>query len=383
MKVLFVSEFYAPHVGGGEVLVQRLAEELARRGHGVTVVTARLPDTGLREEVNGVSIRRVPCPRPGARYFFTLTALPLVARLAASADLVHTIPYNAAPPAWLASALAGTPRVITVLEVLGARWHLFRGRGATAWFHRLAEYCVVRLPFGAHVCISAATRSDLVRSGVDPAVTSVIYCGVDRELFAPRPESRRRTRAALGFTDADFSYLYFGRPGMTKGLRHLVAAVPEIARRIRGARAVFILARDPAPEYRRVMRDIAALAAANRPLVMDPVPRERLPDYIAAADCVVIPSLTEGFGLSAAEACAMEVPVVATSAGALPEVVSGRFVLVEPGSSAALAAGVEKIKDGDYRSSPPRTFTWERAVDDYLRLYGQVIRAHRGPRAPM
>jgi len=57
------------------------------------------------------------------------------------------------------------------------------------------------------------------------------------------------------------------------------------------------------------------------------VSRSELPSYIAASDCIVVPSLSEGFGFAAAESCAMGKLIVASNVASLPEVVSGKFYL--------------------------------------------------------
>lgn len=56
LKIVHTVEFYAPHVGGAEMVVQQISERLARRGHHVTVATSRLPERGFKE-LNGVQIR--------------------------------------------------------------------------------------------------------------------------------------------------------------------------------------------------------------------------------------------------------------------------------------------------------------------------------------
>jgi len=54
MKVLFVLEYYSPHIGGAEVLFKNLCEGLTGKGHDVAVVTLRLPGTQAFEITNGV-----------------------------------------------------------------------------------------------------------------------------------------------------------------------------------------------------------------------------------------------------------------------------------------------------------------------------------------
>ncbi|MEW6600678.1 MAG: glycosyltransferase [Nitrospirota bacterium] len=55
LNVLHTVEFYSPHLGGAEAVVQQLSERLAARGHRVTVVTTRLGERDFKE-LNGVSI---------------------------------------------------------------------------------------------------------------------------------------------------------------------------------------------------------------------------------------------------------------------------------------------------------------------------------------
>jgi glycosyltransferase involved in cell wall biosynthesis len=69
---------------------------------------------------------------------------------------------------------------------------------------------------------------------------------------------------------------------------------------------------------------------------------EDVPTLLTGLDLVVIPSLAEGFGLIAAEALALEVPVVATQVGGLPEVVQDHVtgLLVNPADDTSLAKGI-------------------------------------------
>jgi D-inositol-3-phosphate glycosyltransferase len=83
--------------------------------------------------------------------------------------------------------------------------------------------------------------------------------------------------------------------------------------------------------------------------------------------------LSEGFGFTCVEACAMQRPVVATTAGSLPEVVSGQYVLVEPGSAEALAEGVVRISRNEYQRSEEKRFLWEDHVKRHEEKYRELI----------
>jgi glycosyltransferase involved in cell wall biosynthesis len=95
--------------------------------------------------------------------------------------------------------------------------------------------------------------------------------------------------------------------------------------------------------------------------------------YIASAQAVVVPSLSEGFGFSVAESCATGTPVVASRVGSIPEVISGQFVLIEPASAAAIAQGVLQVKHGQLNHTPLKQFSWDAAVEAHEQLYKNLL----------
>jgi len=96
------------------------------------------------------------------------------------------------------------------------------------------------------------------------------------------------------------------------------------------------------------------------------VPDEHLPGLYAGAEAFVLPSLHEGFGLTALEAMACAVPVVAARSGALPETCGDAAAYVDPRNPDAIAQAVEQaIHDDARRAAGPQRaaqFTWERTA---------------------
>jgi glycosyltransferase involved in cell wall biosynthesis len=375
MRLLFVLAYYDPYVGGAEYVFKRLTEGLARRGHCVRVITSHLPGTPYRERIDGVDVERVPVPRFGDRYFFSLLNIPQVARRARDYDLIHTASNNIAPPVHLAGKLFGKPVVFTCHELLGKRWKLVEPQALKAWLFRNIEKAIVTRPYERHVAVSHATYADLMRAGVEPRRTSVIYNGVD-ELFSAGQRADGKLRAMCGLSRDDFLYVYFGRPGATKGVDYLLQAAPAIQKQVPHAHLALILAKEPFNQYARLRRMIDELGPGAQVHLVPPTPdREQLVRYLLDADCIVIPSLTEGFGLTTAEACTLGVPVVATRVGAIPEVVSGKHILVDPGSARALAAGVARAARGQYDDwKAPQQFSWARMVAEYEEMYKELLR---------
>ncbi|HEV7213952.1 MAG TPA: glycosyltransferase family 4 protein [Chloroflexota bacterium] len=368
--ILFVVEYYYPHIGGGEIVFQQLAEGLAARGICVDVVTCLLPGTQQREELNGVSIHRVRVPQRGRRHWFSAMALPTVLRLIRPNTIIHTNTHNGAFPAWVAARLRRVPSVMTVYEVFGPQWALLAGISKpAALVYRTFESIAVRLPFDWQICISRYTQRKLEEYYPSSRRrSSVIYAGVDQRLFDPTRADGGRVRSELQ-AENRFIALYFGRPGYAKGLDYLIDAVPDMARQIPNLLVLMLLADEPRKLYDSALHHLQPFIEKGLVQVNSPVARAELPNYLAAADCVVIPSLSEGFGLSAAEACAMGRPVVATTGGALPEVVSGAALLVDQRSSTAIAAGVLQVVVGDVPCSRQHEFQWSHILSMHLDVY--------------
>ncbi|MGA2159306.1 MAG: glycosyltransferase family 4 protein [Dehalococcoidia bacterium] len=371
MKVLFVLENYFPFIGGAEVLFKNLCEGLVAKGYEVTVITSSLPQAPYNEMVNGVQVLRVQTPRKGSRYWFTFMAIPQALKRVKKFDIVQTTTYNGAFPAWLAAGLAGKKCIITVHEIIGSGWKDMQGMNTlTAWLHRFLEWVIVALPFNRYMTVSQYTAKQLEKYHISPKKISTSYNGIDYDFFNIAKADRPAIREMLGLKD-NFVYMYFGRPGISKGVEYLVAAVPLISREIPDARLLLLMGKEPAEGFKKILALVKEMQIEARVLVHDPVPRIELPGYVAAADCVVVPSITEGFGFTAAEACAMDRPVVVSNVGSLPEIVSGTYVMVGPRDAAAIADGVIRIHRGEAITSEKKHFYWASCIDNYDKIYRQ------------
>jgi glycosyltransferase involved in cell wall biosynthesis len=378
MRICFVLEYYYPHIGGAEVLFQNLAEGLVREGHECDVLTCRLPGTPKKEVLNGVNIHRITVPGFADRYWFTVLSLFIVFKYARKSDIVHTMAYNGAFPGWFGARVMRKPSVITIHEIIGKRWHKIGINPVTAFVYRMLENMVLLLPFDAYSCISRSTLDAHKVRGKKPEKLFLAYPGIDRQLFKPghKEQERAMIRKGLGIRDNVFLCSFYGRPGYVKGVEYLIRAFPYANEKVPDLCFLLILSRKPEKLYRRALDLIKTLKLkiGKDIIVIDPVKREELPLYIQSSDCVVVPSLNEGFGFTCVEACTMGKPVVATNAGSLPEVVFGKYILVRPGDEIALADGIEKVYKGEYTISEDQVFSWDRYVEKHIEMYDQLAK---------
>lgn len=337
-RFLFVLEFFPPHIGGVEVLFGELASELARRGHAVEVITSADPGDARREVRGNLTVRRIGAPAFARRYLFMLMAIPAAIRAASRADLVHTTTYNAAIPAWIAARLARKPAVITAHEVFGRQWQEMPGMNPLLGYaYRAFEALVIRLGWTHVITDAEFTRQRLP----DPSRTTVVHAAVDHDFWSP---SRHQARSLPGA----FNYLYFGRPGVSKGVEYLLEAAEIVRRERPDSRLVMILSLEPAGQYKRLLPRIKALG--EHVVLVDSVPRNELPSYLLGADVVVVPSISEGFGYSAIEAACLGCRVIATTGHATEEMLGDYATFVPPRDPRALA---EAILNADRAPAPP------------------------------
>jgi D-inositol-3-phosphate glycosyltransferase len=378
MRILFVVDYYYPHIGGMEAIFQQLAEGLVVRGHQVKVVTTCQTGLARFEELGGVEIERVPVPRNLERLFFIGLAVPLALRQANRFDLVHTATFSGAPGAFIAAKVFKKPCLMTLPEVLGNRWSMVETNPLLALGYRFVERMLLRLPFDRFVAISQATLQDALALGVMRDRASYLYSGVDQVPSLDRLD-RNLLRTMIGADPDAFLYAYYGRPGITKGLDLLLDAAPLIQAAVPNAHLVLILAPQPYDQYLEMVSLADQQKKHARITILPPFPRkQRLFETLAGANCVVVPSRTEGFGLTTVEASSLSLPVIAARVGSIPEVISGKHILFEPASVNSLVEAVGRAARGDFDWIPPKSFSWADMITGYERIYQDLSMSSHG-----
>jgi glycosyltransferase involved in cell wall biosynthesis len=195
--------------------------------------------------------------------------------------------------------------------------------------------------------------------------------GIDPEVFAPPPEGQRRdTDSILAITSADVPL---------KGLVHLLEAVAKLRTERPVTLTVVGSARAGGPAEAALDR----LALRDAVRFTGPVPEEELIGLLQRATVMAIPSLYEGFSLPAIEAMACATPLVATDAGALPEVVGTKAGLrVKAGDVGELTAALKLVLDspslGEQLGRAGRrrvldSFTWRATAERTAEWYAQIL----------
>jgi glycosyltransferase involved in cell wall biosynthesis len=132
--------------------------------------------------------------------------------------------------------------------------------------------------------------------------------------------------------------------------------------------------------YQALQRRIAELGLGGCVIFTGLVPDDDLLSLYNAAALLVMPSFDEGFGLPAVEAMACGAPVVASRAGALPEVVGDAGVFFDPHSPEELKMCMEQLLRDDVERlrmrqrglSRARAFSWEQSAAAALAVFEEI-----------
>lgn len=383
MKVLLINQFYAPDIAATAQLCTELAEDLAARGHAVTVVcgTARyrtahrgrtpepapaLPRTELRR---GVRVLRVPTAAAGrgvlgrlgsyASFFGGALGRVLFCERPDVVIALSTPPLLAALGA-LAQGLRRARFVYWVQDVypeLAIAFGVLReGSAAAAVFAGLAQALYRRAD--AVIALDEAMADRLIAAGAPPAAVHVIDHFCDAQTITPRPPEQSPLRRALDLPPGAFVVCYAGNHGRGHDFETVLSALRQQAQ-------------DPAPdaaaplhwlfvgdgEQKAPFQAAARAALPGRVHFLPPQAQDALNDVLAAGDAGLITLRAGLAGLMAPSklygllAAGRPVVYVGPRRGRIPELLSAEPVgaAIENGDGAGLLAAVRALRDDPAR----------------------------------
>ena len=276
--------------------------------------------------------------------------LPALGRLIAflrngKFDILHTHLFHADFVGRLAAWCANVPHLVHTVHTVEGRFRPWQFA-----FARFFEKRCERI-----VCVSPSARDfHAARSRLPADRYVVISNGVDVTAFRRDGTARLRLRSLWGMDESDVVVAYVGRLDYEKGTDLLLSAVKLI---VAGGGNVRVVIAGDGPQRRLVeefiSRNVTKDAGGGMVRYLGFV--DDVPELLSAADMLVMPSRWEGFGLSAAEAMAASLPVIAFNIPGLCDVVvdGETGLLVERENPAALAETIKKLAaDADLLRPP-------------------------------
>jgi colanic acid biosynthesis glycosyl transferase WcaI len=403
VRILILTQYYPPEVGGAQTRLAAFARELLRRGHEVEVVTA-MPHHLVgrtfkayrgrlyaRETIDGARVQRTwvyAATGTGLRRVFNylsfaVSSLAGILR-ARRPDLlfVESPPLILGVTGWIGAIWHRVPMVFNVSDlwpdsvrdlgvirggpVLGAAEKL------EAWIYRKASI------------VNAVTTgiAEVLRAvkGVPEWKIRFLPNGVDIDRFAPRaPDESLRDRLGLGGLPV---LLYAGTHGIGMGLHHVLDSASHLA----GEAALVFVGAGPT---KAMLLDRARRSGVRNVRFVDPVPIERMPDYYSIARASIVPLVRSGVTRGARPSklfpsFASGVPVIYSGEGEGAALVTDARVgiAVDPENPHAIAEAMRRlIADESFHAELARNarrlaverFAWQSIVADWLRSLGTEV----------
>ena len=386
MRILFVSHYANPHIGGIETVIHSLRRELQDQGHDVVHVASsaspfdldRLPadDGVIRVPAINVLENKLGVPYP----VFSPKLARVLARELKQADVVHA------------------HGLLYQSSVWALRYAKLRHRGERRPVRVLTEH-VGHVPYESRLLdrMESAAMATIGRLSVKAAESVVVLNqqvgaevaalgpngpvlqipnGIDTDLFRPAVNGERDAlRRKFGWDDGMPRVLFVGRLVAKKGLDTALAAASASL-----------------GKFELVVAGPGPLQPQSAPgvKVLGPIPSEMVAELYRAADALLLPSRGEGFPVTVQEAMASGLPVVMTNDPSYSHYLDGAGdgVSLVPPAPREIARTLEALlADRDGLAAAGRAghqharaaFTWRQSAHRHEHLYEGLLEARQLP----
>ncbi len=370
MRILYLSQYFPPEVGATQQRAYEMARHMVLAGHEVTLVT-EVPNhpAGIirpeyrlrgwtRESLEGIDVIRVwvwASPRKSFLNRVLFYGSFMAGATLAGAVLARgpfDLIYATSPPLLVGGAALALSRLRRTPLVFEARdlWPEaavalgeLRSERAIRWATRLEEACYVRAR--GIVVVTEGLRDRLLARGIPEEKLALIPNGSNVETFRFRQDGREEVRAALGAEDA-FIVAFAGNHGLALDLQTIVAAAERLA--LDPGVRLLLVGEGP---RKQTLRAIVESRGLTNVTLLPECPQERVPDYLSAADAVMIPLLGNdifrmALPLKLFDGWSCERPVILGLEGESAQMMErvGGGIAVRPGDPAALVAAILRLR---------------------------------------
>ncbi|MGB8277884.1 MAG: glycosyltransferase family 4 protein [Methylovirgula sp.] len=363
MRILMVSARCFPFVGGIETHLSEIGPRMAALGHDVSVLTTDPTGTlPLEENASGVRIKRVKALPKNSDYYFAPGIYSEISR--GCWDIVHFQGYNTfvAPIGLLATIQRNIPFVLT----FHSGGHSSRLRNAVRGIqHALLSPLIAR-------------ASRLIGVSEYEAAFFSKRMRLNRERFAVVPNGASLpppSRSARSENDGHL-VISIGRLERYKGHHKVIAAFPELIRRVPDAR-LRILGSGP---YEQELRGLVRTFGLEERVVIESIgsaERQRLSDLLSCARLVVLLSEYEAHPVAIMEALFLRRPALVSDTSGLRELAQKGFcrsIPLNAGPSAVAQAMAEELESE--REVPELSLPdWDACAQELIDIYGSVLKS--------
>ena len=327
-----------------------------------------------QEQVQGLKVnhpRHLVIPRM-LRWTYGALLLHAIRRLFDRLRESHppqfVLAHYAYPDGWAALQLTRPCGIPLLVKVRGSDVNVF-----TAEPRRRALTMEALEGADRVVAVSHALKAKMIELGLPAECITVVRNGIDTERF--RPLDRHTCRAELGLPAEPFTFLFIGTMREIKGVFPLLDAFRALRDAGNPARLEMIGSGELSGA---VAERITELKLGDCVTLRPPVSHTDVPRWIGACDCLLLPSLMEGYPNVLVEALACARPVIASRVGGIPEIVveDRTGLIVPPGEPQPLCAAMQRMTEGfelNAREAAAAQRSWDDVADDMSALIEDMI----------
>lgn len=285
-----------------------------------------------------------------------------------SADIFHS-PHYTLPP------VRPCPAVVTIHDLIHILFPQYLTSRFAYYYAKIMMRMAVKLA-KIVITVSRASREDIIKYlKADPNKVRVIHNGVS-EIFFPEFDKIKIENSLLEFGIKRPYILWVGNPKPHKNFNTLLRAFERLIHDF-SVTSNLVVAGAGMKEKEILGLYIDELNLKENVLLLDCIPKYKMPSIYQGAEFLVFPSLYEGFGLPVVEAMACGIPVIASDRSSLPEVVGDAGLLINPISVDDIALAMYNLfKDKDLRSElsikgimRAKNFSWKKMAEETLKVY--------------
>jgi len=337
LRVLMVSDFFHPNIGGVESHIYQLSQQLMRKGHRVIIYTHAYKTenetySGAVYLTNGLKVHYVP-----RRTVYQAATVPTIfggfgalrkVIVSERINLVHAHQaFSAmANEAVIHARTMNIPTVFTDHSLFGF------ADASSILMNKALKFSLADVQ--KVICVSHTSRENTVlRACIPPARVHVVPNAVEIGCFYP---VRHDTIASM--READRTVVVMSRLVYRKGIDLLSYIIPVLAKKHRALR--FVIGGD-GPKRAELERAVKEAKLERRVTFVGALPHSQVLNLLKRGSIFLNCSLTEAFCVSLVEAAAAGLLVVSTSVGGVPEVLPEEMMILADASPAGLIQAVD------------------------------------------
>lgn len=379
MRICIMCQDFPPLIGGIAAHVYELSRALVRRGNEVHAIVPRYPyNLNWEETVDGIHVHRVFQIRKrllsGNLYIpFGLLKLKSVIK-GYDIDIVH---YHSSYPESIITKFIKDKPIVFTLHDSG-----FLEMAEKEKYRKILEY---RLSHPDMIIGPSQELADIpTRFGVSRERTIFISNGVDPNKFSPKIDGNR-IKKRYGISDGEVVILCPRRLEPKNGVRYLIEAIPDIVKKFHNVKFMIVGEGGYKKERMEMENRIKEFGHESKVIFTGDVPNAEMPEFFAASDIVVLPSLMEATSIAGLEAMSTGKPLVGTTVGGIPQIIDDGVtgILILPRDSERLANAIiflleneelRKSMGKNARERVEKELSWDAIAKKTFNVYQRLLK---------